>query len=166
MASYGFPAGFTLSGGGWMQVTPPGSDAQVSARYFDGRRSLTMNVQSWSEGILSLTRKPAVTAGQRYKFFARVTTATSGNVKLRLSWYNSSNAPISSSDSATYALNSNWQEYSVSAVAPTGAATAQLSVVSPSGQTFAYALDSLQLDHCDNGKTTDGCRLDGLLPST
>ncbi|MFB9247529.1 hypothetical protein ACFFWE_04775 [Sphaerisporangium melleum] len=166
VAPYGSPAGFTLSGGGWIQVTPPGSDAQVSARYFDGRRSLTMNVQSWSEGVLSLTRKPAVTAGQRYKFFARVTTATSGNVKLRLSWYNSSNVLISNSDSSTYALNSNWQEYSVSAVAPTGAATAQLSVVSPSGQTFAYVLDSLQLNHCNNGKTADGCRLDGLLPST
>ncbi|WP_204287206.1 hypothetical protein [Microbispora amethystogenes] len=166
VAPSGYPAGFTLSGGGWMQVTPQGPDAQVSARYFDGRRSLTMNVQSWSEGVLSLTRKPAVTAGQRYKFFARVTTATSGNVKLRLSWYNSSNALISNSDSSTYALNSNWQEYSVSAVAPSGAATAQLSVVSPSGQTFAYVLDSLQLNHCNNGKTTDGCRLDGLLPYT
>ncbi|MET8145555.1 hypothetical protein ABZU32_35080 [Sphaerisporangium sp. NPDC005288] len=160
-APYGNPTGFTVSGGGWMQETPPGPDGQTSARYYDGRRSLTMNVQSYAEGAVSVTRKPAVTAGQRYKFFARLTTGTSGNVKLRLSWYNSSSGLISTSDSSTYSLTSGWQEYAVSAIAPTGAATVQLSVVSPAGQTFAYLLDSLQLNRCDNGRTTDGCRLNG-----
>ncbi|WP_380844724.1 hypothetical protein [Sphaerisporangium dianthi] len=160
-APYGYPSAFTPSGGGWMQVTPPGTDAQVSARYYDGRRSLTMNVQSHAEGLVSVTRKPSVTAGQRYKFFARLTTGTSGNVKLRLSWYNSSNTLLSSTDGPLNALTSSWQEYAVSALAPTGATSVQLSVVSPSGQTFAYLLDSLQLNHCNNGKTTDGCRLAG-----
>ncbi|MGC5015209.1 hypothetical protein ACLQ2R_30975 [Streptosporangium sp. DT93] len=159
-APYGSPSGFTVSGGGWTQVTPPGPDGATSARYYDGRRSLTMNVQSYADGFVSVTRRPAVTAGQRYKFFARLTTATSGNVKLRLSWYNSSNALLSTSDSSTHALSSSWQEYAVSAVAPAGAATVQLSVVSPSGQNFAYLLDSLQLNRCDNGRTADGCRID------
>ncbi|MEO3812012.1 hypothetical protein ABGB17_23695 [Sphaerisporangium sp. B11E5] len=158
---YSSPSGFSVTGGGWMQVTPPGPDSGTSARYYDGRRSLTMNVQSWADGLVSVTRKPAVTAGQRYKFFARLTTGTSGNVKLRMSWYNSSNTLISNSDSSLYALTTGWQEYSVSALAPTGATSVQLSVVSPSGQTFAYILDSLQLNHCNNGKTTDGCRLNG-----
>ncbi|MEV0389508.1 hypothetical protein [Nonomuraea sp. NPDC050643] len=160
-APYGYPTGFTVSGGGWMQVTPPGPDGQVSARYYDGRRSLTMNVQAHAEGLVSVSRRPPVTAGQRYKFFARLTTGTSGTVKLRLSWYNGSNTLISASDSAAYSLSAAWQEYSVSAIAPAGAATAQLSVVSPAGQTFAYVLDSLQLNHCNNGRTTDGCRLNG-----
>ncbi|MET8155690.1 hypothetical protein ABZT47_04910 [Sphaerisporangium sp. NPDC005289] len=158
-APYATPAGFSVSGGGWMQVTPPGSDSQVSARYYDGRRSLTMNVQSYAEGSVSVTRKPAVTAGQRYKFFAKLTTGTSGNVKLRLGWYNSSGTLISNSDGPVTALTTGWQEYSVSAVAPSGTATAQLSVVSPSGQNFAYVLDGLQLNQCNNGKTSDGCRV-------
>ncbi|MDH2424319.1 hypothetical protein [Sphaerisporangium sp. TRM90804] len=161
-APYSSPTGFSVSGGGWMQVTPPGSDGQVSARYYDGRRSLTMNVQSHAEGFVSITRKPAVTAGQRYKFFARLTTGTSGNVKLRLSWYNGSNSLISTSDSSLYALTSSWQEYNVSAIAPSGTATVQLSVVSPSGQNFSYLTDSWQLNHCNNtGNTPDGCRLSG-----
>ncbi|GII67225.1 hypothetical protein Skr01_73100 [Sphaerisporangium krabiense] len=160
-APSGTPAGFGFSGGGWIQVTPAGSDSAVSARYYDGRRSLKVNVQSWADGILSVTRKPAVTAGQRYKFFARLTTATSGNVKLRLSWYNSSNTLLSTTNSSTFALTTGWQEYNVSALAPTGAATVQLSVVSPSGQSFAYLADSLQLNQCNNGQTTDGCRLSG-----
>ncbi|MEW9528635.1 hypothetical protein [Microbispora sp. NPDC049125] len=160
-APYGYPSGFTASGGGWMQVTPPGPDSQTSARWYDGRRSLTMNVQSYAEGLVSVTRRPPVTAGQRYKFFARLTTGTSGDVKLRLSWYNSSGSPISNSDSSTYSLSSGWNEYAVSAIAPAGAATVQLSVASPIGQTFAYLLDSLQLNQCNNGKTADGCRLDG-----
>jgi hypothetical protein len=33
--------------------------------------------------------------------------------------------------------------------------------MSPSGQNFAYQLDSLQLNHCNNGRTTDGCRHNG-----
>ncbi|MDH2424888.1 hypothetical protein [Sphaerisporangium sp. TRM90804] len=160
-APYSFPTGFSVSGGGWMQITPPGADNQVSARYYDGRRSLTMNVQAHAEGFLSITRRPAVTAGQRYKFFTRLTTGASGDVKLRLSWYNGSNSLISTSDSSLYALTSDWQEYNVSAIAPSGTATVQLSVVSPSGQNFAYLTDSWQLNHCNNGKTVDGCRIDG-----
>jgi hypothetical protein len=158
-APWANPTGFTVSGAGWMQVTPPGSHSQFSARWYDGRRSLTMNAQSHGESRVSVTRRPAVTAGQRYKFFARLTTGASGNVKLRLSWYNSSNTLISNSDSATSALSSSWQEYAVSAVAPVGATSVQLSVVAPSGQNFAYLLDSLQLNHCNNGRTPDGCRI-------
>ncbi|GAA1276824.1 hypothetical protein GCM10009677_33350 [Sphaerisporangium rubeum] len=155
------PSGFSVSGGGWMQVTPSGPDSSTSARYYDGRRSLTMNVQSHANGFVSVTRKPAVTAGQRYKFWAWLTTATSGNVRLRLSWYNSSGTLLSTSDSSLYGLTSSWAEYSVSAIAPANATSVQLSVMSPSGQTFAYRLDALQLNHCNNGKTTDGCRLPG-----
>ena len=158
-APWGSPTGFSVSGAGWFQVTPPGSDNAVSARYYDGRRSLTMNVQSHAEGKVSVTRKPAVTAGTRYKLFARMTTATSGTVNLRLSWYNSSNTLLSNSDSALIALDANWPERSFSAVAPAGATSVQVSVVSPAGQTFAYALDSLQLNYCNNtGNTVDGCR--------
>ncbi len=40
-APYAYPTGFGVSGGGWMQVTPPGPENLVSARYYDGRRSLT-----------------------------------------------------------------------------------------------------------------------------
>jgi hypothetical protein len=157
---YSSPTGFSVSGGGWFQVTPPGPTSLVSARYYDGRRSLTMNVQSFAEGYVSVTRKPPVTAGTRYKFFAMMTTSTSGNVKLRMSWYNSSNTLLSTSDSSTIALTTSWDEYAVSAIAPTGATQVQLTVVSPTAQTFVYQLDSLQLDACTNGGvTTDGCRL-------
>ncbi|GAA3422565.1 hypothetical protein [Streptosporangium vulgare] len=159
-APYATPTGFSVSGGGWIQVTPPGPTSQISAKHYDGRRSLTMNVQSYADGVVSVTRKPAVTAGQTYKFFAKMTTATSGNVKLRLSWYDSSNALISTSDGPTTALTSTWTEYRHRATAPTGATGVQISVVSPAGQTFVYQLDALQLNHCNNGKTTDGCRLD------
>ncbi|WP_066364139.1 hypothetical protein [Herbidospora mongoliensis] len=165
-APYGYPTGFTVAGGGWMQVTPPGPESLVSSRYYDGRRSLTMNVQSWAEGSLSVTRKPAVTPGRRYKFFARLTTGTSGTVKLRLTWYNASNVPISTSDGPLGGLTSDWAEYNSTGVAPTGAATVQLSVVSPAGQTFVYVLDSLQLNRCDNTRTTDGCRLNSGLPTS
>ncbi|GIH22789.1 hypothetical protein Aph01nite_10990 [Acrocarpospora phusangensis] len=160
-APFGFPSGFTVSGGGWMQVTPPGPNFQTSARWYDGRRSLTMNVQAHAEGSVSVTRRPAVTAGQPYKFFARLTTNTAGNVKLRMAWYNASNTLISTTDSSTFALTSAWQEYSVSGTAPAGTAGVRLSVVSPAGQNFAYLLDSLQLNHCNNGRTASGCRNDG-----
>jgi hypothetical protein len=158
-APWATPTGFTASGGVWTQVTPPGSDSAVSAKYYDGRRSLTANVQSYAEGVVSVTRQPAVTAGTRYKFFARLNTATSGNVKLRLSWYNASNALISNSDGPLIALDASWNERSYSAVAPTGATSVKVSVVSPSGQTFSYVLDSLQLNYCNNtANTSDGCR--------
>jgi hypothetical protein len=157
----GTPTGFSVSGGGWFQVTPqgpPNNASGVSARYYDGRRSLTMNVQSYAEGVVSVTRRPTVTAGSAYKFFARISTATSGNVKLRISWFNSSNTLLSSTTSPVFAVNGWWDEYDVRAVAPAGAAKAQVSVVSPAGQTFAYVLDTLQLQKCDNPKTADGCR--------
>ncbi len=162
-APYAYPAGFGVSGGGWMQVTPPGPENAVSARYYDGRRSLTMNVQSWAEGVLSVTRRPAVTPGLRYKFFARLTTTGSGSVRLRLTWYSASGVALSSSDGTLSALTPDWAEYNVSAVAPAGAARVQASVVSPAGQSFAYTLDALQLNRCDNGRTPDGCRLDSGL---
>ncbi|GAB1822457.1 hypothetical protein [Herbidospora sp. RD11066] len=162
-APYGYPTGFTVASGGWMQVTPPGPESLVSARYYDGRRSLTMNVQSWADAVVSVTRRPAVSPGQRYKFFARLTTGTSGTAKLRLSWYTASNALISHSDGALDALNSDWVEHDVSAVAPAGAASVQLSVVSPAGQTFSYVLDALQLNRCDYPGTPDGCRQESGL---
>jgi hypothetical protein len=153
------PTGFSISGAGWMQVTPPGPESAVSARYYDGRRSVTVNVQSHAEATVSVTRRPTVTAGTRYKFFARLYTATAGTVKLRMSWYNSANALIAHSDSAPIAVDTSWAERSFSAVAPTGATRVQVGVVSPSGQTFAYQLDSLQLNYCNNtANTSDGCR--------
>ncbi|WP_213453250.1 hypothetical protein [Rhizomonospora bruguierae] len=158
-APYGTPTGFTAAGAGWIQVTPPGSDSAVSARYYDGRRSLTMNVQSHAEGSVSVTRRPAVTAGTRYKFFTRLTADTSGTVKLRMSWFTSSNALISTSDGALITLDNTWPERSLTAVAPAGAVSVQLSVVSPAGQTFAYILDTQQFNYCNNtGNTSDGCR--------
>lgn len=154
------PTGFTVTGAGWMQVTPAGATSGVSARYYDGRRSLRMNVQSHGESRVSVTRRPAVTAGTRYKFFTRMTTATAttGQVRLRMSWYNSAGSLISHSDSALIALDAQWPERSLTAVAPTGATSVQIGVVAPAGQNFAYLLDSLQLNTCNNGKTSDGCR--------
>lgn len=158
-APWSTPTGFGVSGAAWAQVTPPGSDSAVSAKYYDGRRSMTVTVQSHGEGVVLVTRKPTVTAGTRYKFFARLNTSTSGNVKLRMSWYNSGNALISNSDSALIAVDSSWAERSFTAVAPTGATRVQVSVVSPAGQAFAYQLDSLQLNYCNNtANTSDGCR--------
>jgi hypothetical protein len=157
-APWGTPTGFSVSGGGWFQVTPPGSDSLVSARFYDGRRSLTMNVQSHADGFVSVTRRPSVTAGSTYRFFARITTNTSGNVKMRISWYNASNSLISNSDSGTIGLTSGWEEYDLTATAPSGAARAQLTVVSPSGQNFAYILDTLNFNLCNNPNLAGGCR--------
>jgi hypothetical protein len=158
-APWSSPTGFTASGAGWFQVTPQGSYNGVSSRYYDGRRSLTMNVQSHAESKVAVSRKVGVTAAQRYKFFARATTSTSGNIKLRMTWYNSSNAQLSVSESSLITLNSGWDERSFSAVAPANAATVEVSVVAPSGQNFAYVLDSLQLNHCNNtANVADGCR--------
>jgi hypothetical protein len=154
------PTGFSFSGSGSRQVTPIGSIAGVSARYYDGRRSMTVTVNnSGSDAVLSVTRRPAVTTGTRYRFFSRLTTNTAGTVKLRLTWFNSSGSQLSSTDSALIALDPTWREYSVSGVAPSGAATVRVSVVAPPGQSFAYLLDSLQLNACTNGVTSDGCRL-------
>ena len=158
VAPWGYPAGFTVAGGGWMQVTPPGPDNATSARYFDGRRSLTMNVDAWSEGTVSVTRKVPVTAAARYQFYAYLATATAGNVRLRLTWYNSAGTLISDSTGPVIALPQGWREYAHQAVAPAGAASVMVRVVSPAGQTFAYTVDSLQLMKCDNGVTPDGCR--------
>jgi hypothetical protein len=160
-APWSAPTGFSVTGGGWIQVTPPGApsnDNAVSARYYDGRRSLTMNVQSYAEGVVSVTRRPAVTAGSAYKFYVRLTTGTTGNVKLRISWFNSANALLSTTDSAVFALSSAWDEYDVRGVAPAGAAKAQVGVVSPAGQTFSYVMDTLNLMNCNNPKLADGCR--------
>jgi len=157
-APWASPTGFGITGAGWMQVTPPGPESAVSARYYDGRRSVTVNVQSHAEGTVFVTRRPTVTAGHRYKLFGRL-YATSGTVRLRMSWYNASNALISHSDSAPIAVDTSWAERSFSAVAPAGATKVQVGVVSPAGQSFAYVLDSLQLNHCDNtANTSDGCR--------
>jgi hypothetical protein len=157
-APWATPTGFSVSGGGWFQVTAQGAASGVSARYYDNRRSLTMNVQSYAEGLVSVTRKPAVTAGSAYKFYARLTTATSGNVKLRISWLNASNAVVGTTDSAVFALNGNWDEYDVRGTAPAGATKASVGVVSPAGQTFTYVLDTLQLMNCNNPRLADGCR--------
>jgi hypothetical protein len=158
-APWASPTGFGLTGAGWMQVTPPGPTNDVSARYYDGRRSVTVNVQSHAEGTVFVTRRPTVTAANRYKFFARLHSTAGGTVRLRMSWYNSANALISHSDSAPIAVDTSWAERSFSAVAPAGATRVQVGVVSPAGQTFAYVLDSLQLNHCNNtGNTSDGCR--------
>lgn len=158
-APWSSPTGFSVSGAGWFQVTPPGSDSAVSARYYDGRRSLTMNVQSHGESVVAVTRKPAVTAGQKYRLFTYMTTNTSGNVKLRMAWYNSSNSLISTTDGALIGLGTTWQEYTLTATAPAGAASVQVQVVSPSGQNFAYLLDSLTLNHCNSPNTPEGCRM-------
>jgi len=160
-APWATPTGFSVSGGGWIQVTPPGppsNDNTVSARYYDGRRSLTMNVQSYADGIVSVARKLPVTASTPYHFYARITTNTSGNVKLRISWYTSTDALISNSDSTTVGLTSAWEEYDLRATAPANAAKAQVSVISPAGQTFSYVLDTLNFMQCNNPNTADGCR--------
>ncbi len=158
-APWSSPTGFTVSGGGWFQVTPPGPTGTVSARYYDGRRSLTMNVQSHAAGFVSVNRKVPVTAGTRYQYYVRLATGTSGNLQLQLSWYNASNVLLSNSTSSSFALTTNWKEYAHSAVAPAGATQAMVRVVSPAGQTFSYVMDALQLMACNNGATTDGCRL-------
>ncbi|GAA3415622.1 hypothetical protein [Streptosporangium vulgare] len=79
---------------------------------------------------------------------------------------NASNTLISNSDSALSVLSSDWAEYNVSAIAPTSAATAQVSVITPAGQSFVYVSDSLQFNKFDNTQTADGCRLVGGLPTS
>lgn len=148
-APWATPTGFTITGGGWAQVTPECGRTSVSCYYYDGRRSLTMNVQSHAEGKVAITSRKAVTAGEEYKFFARIRSSDTGTVKLRLSWYDSGNTLISVSDSGTFGMATNWPERSFTAVAPTGATQVEASVVSPAGQTFTYQLDTLQLNHCD-----------------
>lgn len=157
-APWDYPTGFAAAGGGWMQVTPPGPDNGVSARYFDGRRSLTMNVLSWAEGSVSLTRNVPVSSGARYQFYAYLATTTAGNVQLQLSWYNASGGLISNSTGPLVGLPTSWTEYAHQAVAPTGATSVVVRVLSPAGQTFSYTMDSLQLMQCNNGVMPDGCR--------
>ena len=117
-----------------------------------------MNVQSYADGIVSVTRKVPVTASTQYHFYARITSNTTGTVKLRISWYTSADALISNSDSATAGLTSDWEEYDLAATAPANAAKAQVSVVSPAGQTFTYVLDTLNFMRCNNPNMVGGCR--------
>lgn len=145
-----FPTGFSVSGGAWMQVTPSCGSSALSCYYYDGRRSLQANVQSHAEGKVSVTARKAVTAGQSYKFYARIRSASVGQVKLRLSWYNSSGTWLSDSDSGLFSMATDWPERTWNPVqAPVGATQVELSVVSPAGQNFSYQLDSLQLMHCN-----------------
>lgn len=150
------PTGFSASGAVWIQVTPAQTASSCTVAenscyyYYDGRRSLQVNVQPWGEGSVSVTSKKAVTAGEYYKFYARIRSASAGQVKLRLSWYDSSGTLLSNSDSGLFGMATDWPERTWNPVqAPTGATQVQLSVVSPSGQDFSYQLDSLQLMHCD-----------------
>ncbi|WP_204038120.1 hypothetical protein [Micromonospora qiuiae] len=146
----GTPTGFSVSGGGWFQVTPSCGNNALSCYYYDNRRSLQMNVQPHAEGKVSVTSKKAVTAGQSYKFYARLRSASAGNVKLRLSWYNASNTWLSDNDSGLFPMATDWPERTLGPVtAPAGATQVQLSVVSPAGQAFSYQLDSLQLMRCN-----------------
>lgn len=148
-APWASPTGFTISGGGWAQITPECGRSSVSCYYYDGRRSLTMNVQPYAEGKVAITDRKPVTAGEQYKFFARIRSSDTGVVKLRLSWYDASNTLIGTSDSSTFGMATDWPERSFTAVAPTGATQVEASVVSPAGQSFSYQLDTLQLNHCN-----------------
>lgn len=144
------PTGFSVSGGVWTQVTPSCGDSNLSCYYYDGRRSLQANVQSHAEGKVSVTARKSVTAGQYYRFYARIRSASVGSVKLRLSWYNGSGGWIGDSDSGLFSMATDWPERTWNPVqAPPGATQVQLSVVSPTGQNFSYQLDSLQLMHCN-----------------
>lgn len=144
------PTLFSVSGAVSMQVTPSCGFSDISCYFYDGRRSLQATVQSWGEGKVSVTGKKAVTAGQSYKFYARIRSASAGQVYLRMSWYNSSGTLLSNSDSGPFGMQTYWPELTTNAIqAPSGATQVQLSVVSPSGQNFSYQLDSLQLMHCN-----------------
>lgn len=147
------PTGFATSGSGAaISVTPQGSYAGVSARYFDNRRSLQFvsSPQSAEKSVI-VSRRPSVTAGHNYKFFVRL-RADSGTAALRMRWYNSAGTLLSTSPSSPFALTSNWWEWSHEAVAPSNAASVQISVVAPAGgsqpSTLTMHVDTLQLSDC------------------
>jgi hypothetical protein len=148
----GSVSGFTFTGAGSMSVTPACGDSAVSCFYYDNRRSIQVNVASTgAQPFVSLSRRPSVTAGHTYKLFARLhSDATAKNAMLRLTWYRSDGAVISSSNSPALALTPGWDERAFSATAPSGAATVQVRVTAPTGQgAFNFHLDSLLLNHCN-----------------
>lgn len=149
--------GFGRSGSGSMRVTPECGAAAVSCKYFDGRRSLEVSASPTATATtVSVTRRPTVTAGQTYKLFTRLRADTASQVRLRLSWYNASNNLLSTSESGSITLTTNWLEWRHTAVAPVGTARVQVSVVAFTPQpAFTYHLDSLQLNHC-----SPSCRID------
>ncbi|MFG2047382.1 hypothetical protein ACGFIW_08145 [Micromonospora sp. NPDC048935] len=147
------PTGFSTAGSGAaISVTPQGSFTGLSARYFDNRRSLQFvsSPQSAEKSVL-VSRKPSVTVGHNYKFYVRL-RANSGTAALRMRWYNSGGTLLSTSTSSSFGLTSNWLEWSHEAVAPSNAATVQISVVAPSGgsqpATLTMNVDTLQLTDC------------------
>lgn len=149
-APSGSPSGFSVTGAVSMQVTPSCGNSALSCVFYDGRRSIQATVQSWSEGKVSVTSKKSVTAGQSYQPYARIRSDSAGQVRFRLSWYNSSGTLINNSDSDLIGMATDWPERTSSPKqAPSGATQVQLSVVSPAGQNFSYQLDSLQLMHCN-----------------
>ncbi|MGC4812072.1 hypothetical protein ACLQ29_16235 [Micromonospora sp. DT228] len=147
------PTGFTTAGSGaTISVTPQGSFTGISARYFDNRRSLQFvsSPQSAEKSVV-VSRKPSVTVGHKYKFYVQL-RANSGTAALRMRWYNSGGTLLSTSTSSSFGLTSSWIERSYEAVAPSNAATVQISVVAPAGgsqpATLTMNVDTLQLTDC------------------
>ncbi|MBB5867895.1 hypothetical protein F4553_001274 [Allocatelliglobosispora scoriae] len=145
------PTGFTFTGSGSsMAVTPACGVTGVSCTYYDGRRSIQVSVGGAAQAYLAVSRRPAVTVGLTYKFFARLRSDSAKNARLELGWYNSGGTLLSTSTSTDIALTTGWEERAFQATAPTGAATVRLRVTTPTGQgTFTYQVDSLLLNTCN-----------------
>jgi hypothetical protein len=145
------PTGFSFSGSGSsMSVTPECGVTGVSCTFYDNRRSIQVNVVGTAQPYLSVSRRPAITAGQTYKFFSRLRSDLAKNARLQLGWYNSGGTLLSTSTSPDIPLTTGWEERAFQATAPTGATTVRLRITTPTGQgTFSYQIDSLLLNHCN-----------------
>lgn len=150
------PAGFTKIGDTYIQVASACGTSGASCTYFDGRRSLAVATTTAESGF-TVTRTPEVTAGSRYKFFARLRDDATGQVRLRMTWLDADGAVVADSDTDPIDPVTDWYEYRLTATAPEGAAAVRVGVAAAEGQTgFTFVVDSLQLNAC----TADGCRYD------
>lgn len=147
--------GFAATGGASIVVTPACGASGVSCKYFDGRRSLqvTTNASATSGAVLS--RRPEISGGQTYKLFARLRADTPGTLRLRLSWYDSANNLLTSSQSESITATTNWLEWRLTATAPASATQVEVGVVAPPQAAFTFHADTFQLNHCN-----PNCRMD------
>ncbi|WP_229402914.1 hypothetical protein [Micromonospora okii] len=152
------------SSSGWHQVTPSCGTSGISCTYFDGRRSAQYNTYTgpFSSSSISLTNRPAVTAGNTYKLFTRLRANAAVTTQLQLAWYNSGGTLLSTSSGTASTLASNWLEYRLTATAPANATSVRVTLAVPNQSTtgnYAINIDSFQLNNC-TANTGGNCRYD------
>lgn len=146
------PNGFVPVGLANVVVTPSCGVTGVSCRYFDGRKSLQMTTNATvAKSGFNVTRRPAVTAGQRYKFYVHLRSEQTRYLYLWIRWYNSAGVFLSGNGLPTLPTTE-WAEYRHEAVAPPNAVSAQVGVSTDVVQSsFVFHADSLQFSHCGSG---------------